>query len=161
MIKMSMKSCWFDSAEITKRMDAATRRVLSRFGSYMRKVARHSIRTRKGASQPGEPPHGHSGLLKSFIFYGYDKASGSFAVGGTVIIGPEKLSGRASETALSALEYGGRTTTVESRYRPGERRTKVYKQITIEARPFMGPAFERSKQQLPELWQDCLHRLGT
>jgi len=180
---MSMKSCWFDSAEIVKRMDAATRRVLTRFGAYVRKVAVNSIvapNRAKGivrqnriaingnakfyttvSSQPGNPPFDQGGPLKKFIFYGWEKSTGTFSVGGSMLIGPSKLSGRVSQTALQALEYGGPSQTFEYVYPSGgQRRYKKYRQVNIEARPFMGPAFERSKQQLPELWQDCLHRLG-
>ena len=41
---------------IISRKDRATQRVLSRFGSFVRRAAKQSIRRSKKPSQPGKPP---------------------------------------------------------------------------------------------------------
>jgi hypothetical protein len=71
------KGMFFDSPAVIKAVDDATYRALVRFGQYVRKVARHSIKTRPGPSAPGEPPHNQTGVLKGFIFYGFDPGSRS------------------------------------------------------------------------------------
>jgi hypothetical protein len=45
------------------------------------------------------------------------------------------------------LEYGGRTKIVSRR-----RRQRTAHTVSIQARPFMGPAFETEKPKLPALW---------
>jgi hypothetical protein len=53
------KGSFFDRAKVKNAVDAGTRRVLSRFGAFVRTRARTSIRKRKGTSPPGGPPHAH------------------------------------------------------------------------------------------------------
>ena len=71
MIKLQPGRFFFDSRHVMNRVDKATRSVLSKFGAYVRRTARRSIRKRKRRSRPGKPPSSHSGLLKRFIFFGY------------------------------------------------------------------------------------------
>lgn len=129
------KSGFFDRALVQRSVDRASRKVLSRFGAFVRQRAKSSIRRRRGTSQPGRPPHSHAGLLRRFIFFSYDSGRRS------VVIGPTLL--RASSAAPRLLEHGGsiRRKRRQLRYRP---------------RPFMGPAFEREKSQLPKLWRDSV-----
>jgi len=101
MIKLQPGRIFFDSREVTRHIDKATRRVLSRFGAYVRANAKQSIRKRKKASRPGKPPSSHTGLLKRFIFFAYDRDARS------VVIGPERLPGSRYGEAPSVLEYGG------------------------------------------------------
>jgi len=140
---------FFDSKAVTSRVDAATRKVLSRFGAFVRASARQSIRKSKGVSVPGSPPKSHTGLLKRFIFFSYEFARRS------VVIGPEKVNVR-GDAILSALEKGGRTT-IRNRRRRG-RRTKRRKEVRIQARPFMGPALVKNAPQLPGMWRDSVTR---
>ena len=79
------KLSFFDSKAVTGAVDKATRRVLSRFGAFVRRGAKSSIRKRKRVSKPGEQPSSHTGLLKKFIFFGYDRSRSS------VVIGPARL----------------------------------------------------------------------
>lgn len=157
---------FFSSQAVIKAVDAATRRVLSRFGSYVRQRARSSIkkapkidastgaklrgrrrtgqRVEDAASQPGRSPYGHgSQVLKRFIFFAYDPGRKS------VVIGPARVGGTVDSDSLPALEYGG-PSTIESR-RGGPRR-----RIRIEARPFMGPAFDEEVRRLPPNWRDSV-----
>lgn len=136
MIGFDIKSTFFDRKAVTSKTDAATRKVLSRFGAFVRTAARSSIRKRKKPSPAGSPPSSHVGLLKKLIYFGYDQSSKS------VVIGPERLnSGKGQAPAL--LEYGG-TTTIKS---GDKRRRAVYR-----ARPFMGPAMEKEQPKLPAMW---------
>jgi len=144
---------FFDRAEVIRRIDKGTRRVLSRFGAFVRRTARQSIRKRKRASKPGQPPSSHTGLLKQFIFFGYDARQRS------VVIGPEKLKGPVSEKAPSALEYGGESLTWDKKFGPiggHVRSTKTHRKIKVAARPFMRPAFAKEKPGLPGLWRDSI-----
>ena len=150
------KSMFFDRAKVASAVDSATRKVLGRFGAFVRTAARSSIKkapylTRKTrgkertdfrhkSSRPGRPPYSQTGLLKKFIFFGYDPARQS------VVIGPAALNTKNTD-APKTLEHGG-TTTLDV----GKRK----KRITIKARPFMGPAFEKEKPKLPQMWQDSV-----
>ncbi len=144
-VGMTVKKMFFDRAKVKSKVDRTTRRVLSRFGAYVRTAARSKIRTRKAVSQPGNPPSSHLGLLKRFIYFGYDPARE------TVVIGPMPLHGRGYGNALEALEYGGTFT----RYTGGRRRKRRYR-AKYKARPFMGPAFEQVKPKLPQMWRDSV-----
>jgi phage gpG-like protein len=127
---------FFDSAKVVRAVDKSTRQVLSKFGAFVRRTARQSIRKRKASSAPGTPPSSHTGLLKRFIFFGYEPQRRS------VVIGPERLDQKNTD-APHTLEYGGRTTVDRKR-------------VKISARPFMGPAFEKEKPNLPSMWKDSV-----
>jgi len=121
--------------------DRATRRVFSKFGAYVRRAAKSSIRKRKAISAPGKPPSSHTGLLKRFILFGYDPAKRS------VVIGPLRLTRRGRGDAPQALEEGGTSRMV----RRGRK-----KRVKIKARPFMGRAMEKEKPKLPQMWRDSV-----
>jgi hypothetical protein len=118
-------------------VDKATRKVFSRFGAFVRRTARGSIRKRKKTSAPGQPPSSHTGLLKRFIFFSFDPSRKS------VVIGPMRLTDNNRGDAPSVLEYGG-TATLD--------KTKV----NIRPRPYMGPAFDKEKPKLSALWRDSV-----
>jgi len=142
MIGMNYKTMFFSSKAVTSAVDRATRRVFSRFGAFVRRTARSSIRKRKKPSAPGQPPSSHKGLLKRFIFFGYDRTKKS------VVIGPVRLTGAGRGKAPSLLEYGGAGTVRVRRRR---------KRARYKARPFMGPAYEKEKPQLPAMWQGSVN----
>lgn len=128
---------FFDSRKVTSSVDKGTRKVLSRFGAFVRRTARQSIRKRKKPSPAGQPPSSHTGHLKKFIFFGYEPQKKS------VVIGPEVLTDGSKGQAPSVLEYGGKITFNKKR-------------VSISARPFMGPAFEKEKPILPSMWKDSV-----
>jgi hypothetical protein len=134
------KGMFFDSKAVIGAVDKATRKVLSKFGAFVRTAARSSIRKRKAISQPGSPPSSHVGTLKRLIYFGYDAQRQS------VVIGPTPLHGQAEAPPL--LEYGGDT-------RGKDRRGKNVR-MSYKARPFMGPAFENEKKSLPSLWASSI-----
>ena len=153
-IGMVTKRMFFDRGAVTSATDRATRRLLSRFGAYVRTTAKHSIRKRKRISDPGEPPSSHTGLLRRFIFFGYDRERGS------VVIGPMRLNQKVGDLptcggqagAPAALEYGGASTIVAGR--GGRKRKK--RRVRIAARPYMGPAFQHERPKLPAMWRDSV-----
>ena len=150
------KGNFFDRDKVMKAMSRKTRKVLSRFGAFVRTRAQTSIRkapkvnvktgqvsrgrkakgtqTRDAISRPGNPPFGHAAqLLRKGILFAYEAERES------VVIGPAKLDGRSGE-ALPALEHGGAVSIGP-------------KKVDIEARPFMGPAFAIEREaSLPRLW---------
>ena len=139
------KGMFFDAPKVVRAVDAATRKVLSKFGAYVRTAAKSSIRKRKRASTPGSPPSSHTGLLKQFIYFGYDTAKRS------VVIGPTRLNSTAG-TAPEALEYGG-SARITQRHRGGRQTTKT---ASIAARPFMHPALNKELPKLPAMWLDSV-----
>jgi len=140
MIRMVTKQMFFDRKAVTSAVDRATRKVFSRFGAFVRRGAKSSIRKRKRISTPGEPPSSHTGLLKRLIYFGYDRQRRS------VVIGPQRLNQKIGD-APEALEYGGVSTVVE-----GLRSRRKKRRVRIQARPYMGPAFQKEQPKLPAMW---------
>jgi len=140
MIRMDLKAIFFDRKAVRSAVDRTTRRVLSKFGAFVRRGAKSSIRKRKRASTPGEPPSSHTGLLRRFIFFGYDRSQRS------VVIGPQRLNERIGD-APRALEHGGTSTVIE-----GLRGKRKKRRVKMAARPYMGPAFEQEKPKLAAMW---------
>lgn len=124
------KGMFFDAPKVMRSVDAATRRVLSKFGAYVRTAAQSSmlghvtrkgfgakskVTNRKGTSKPGQPPTPHTGDLVKFIFFGYD------AMRQSVVVGPTRLNKVSfSEdmmptrgTVPENLEYGGTAYVLE------------------------------------------------
>ena len=141
------KGLFFDRAEVMRATSKAERRVLSRFGAFVRRSARSSIRKRKGISQPGRPPSSHTGLLRRFIFFAYQVQDRS------VIIGPVRLNQKVGD-APAALEHGGQSRVV----RGSRRRGRTVRTIRVRPRPYMQPAFEKEKENLPQMWRDSIRR---
>jgi hypothetical protein len=133
------KGGFFDREKVKRSVDAGTRKVISKFGAFVRQRAKTSIRKRKGTSPPGAPPYSHVGLLRKFIFFAYDQSRQS------VVIGPVLL--REGSDAPRLLEQGGQAVR---RTKKGTRR------LRYRPRPYMGPAFEQEKQQLPALWRNSV-----
>ena len=142
-----MKEMFLDRKAIVDAVDSATRRVLSKFGAFVRTAARTSIRPagkKNAVSLPGQPPRSHVGLLRQFIFFGYDSSQRS------VVIGPARLNTDSGEIP-HILEYGG-TTIVKSLHRGKLKLTPA----RIEPRPFMGPALQQELPKLPAMWRDSV-----
>lgn len=136
------KSMFFDRVLINA-VDRATIRALSKMGSFVRTSARTSIKKRKKSSAPGEPPKSHTGLLKKFIFFGYDSSRRS------VVVGPVRLNRHSGGAAPSVLEYGGTTNIAATKNMPAMR-------VAIEPRPFMGPALAANQPKFPGLWANSV-----
>jgi hypothetical protein len=166
------KAQFFDRAVI-RDMDKKTGKVLSRFGAFVRTRAR-SLLNKKGSkknpnSKPGQPPRKQTGILRQFVFFAYDPDEKA------VIIGPSKtnqvffdrIGQPVRGTVPEVLEYGGQITILEALYDvPGKGPTwlradlrskrrltdlkKRFRTATIEARPYMRPAFEKEIPKLRE-----------
>lgn len=134
------KESFFDKPRVLKRISRAERKVLSRFGAFVRQRAKTSMRRRKSISPPGSPPHAHTGLLRRFLFFSYDEKMQS------VVIGPTRIRGGAS--IPRRLEEGGYTK------RPMRR--GIVKQLYYRPRPYMGPAFAEELPRVPQMWQDAI-----
>lgn len=170
MVTARFKGYFFDTKHVEQAVDAPRRRILSKAGAFIRRRAKSSIRKRKAASSPGSPPSSHTGILKKFIYFGYDPASDS------VVVGPAKTNqvffgeDRKPETGTvpSVLEYGGSITLFEverggrwvradlrSRRRLAGKRTR-YRKVRIDPRPYMRPALDAERSNFPELWRNAV-----
>jgi hypothetical protein len=134
------KGLFFDRHAVLSAVTRAQRKVLSKFGAFVRQEARSRIRRRKRSSREGESPSTWTGLLKRNIFFVFDPGRRS------VVIGPILLN-RGTD-APATLEHGGAVTR---RDRQGKQKRVVY-----APRPYMGPAFDREQTKLPELWRDSV-----
>lgn len=134
------KGLFFDRAVVTSAAERGTRKVLARFGAFVRQSAKSSIRKRKAISAPGQPPSSHTGLLKRNIFFVFSPETRS------VVIGPILLNGKQTD-APRLLEQGDTVL---------RRRRNRSVRMTYRPRPFMGPAFEREQQKLSALWRDSI-----
>jgi hypothetical protein len=154
-IDMRIKQLFFDRPRVQRAVSRANRQALSRAGALVMTAARQSIRRapyrarkprgrartdfRTQSAPPGAPPYSQTGLLKRFIFFGYDPQRES------VVIGPAKLNKPGA--APRVLEHGGTATVLR------RRRGKIVRQrVRIAPRPFMGPALEKEQPKLPKLW---------
>lgn len=164
------KAIYFDRKIIMHALGKAKARELSKLGSYVRRTARWSIRQRKRASNPGEPPSSHTGVLRNFIFFGYDARTQS------VVIGPATTNQIFYDMQLNprtgivppVLEYGGEYKKYEAfwpgrdggkwcriHHRSPKRVAKLkkrYRTVKIKKRPFMGPALRANESNFTNLW---------
>jgi hypothetical protein len=165
-IKIAAKS-FFDKPAVTNAVDKARIKVLSRQGALVRKIARNSMRKKKKASAPGQPPRVILGQVKDFLYFVYDPTTK------TVVVGPIKL-GDKSE-ALPTLERGGemkvsglldsRGRFVPLRFLPAVSRQKLLQSgklttrfAKVAARPFMIPALEKAKPYLAGMYKDTVKK---
>ncbi|KKL21174.1 hypothetical protein LCGC14_2448070 [marine sediment metagenome] len=142
----SVKRLSFSPRAVLDATERGTRRVLIRFGAFVRRTARQSIRKSKKISQPGRPPKSRIGHLKRLIFFSYDFGPPS------VVIGPALFRStkvKQFPLGLEALEYGGSI-------RRRRRFSLLTKRIVFKARPFMGPALEKELPKLTGLWRDSI-----
>lgn len=115
------KNWFFDRAKVLALVEKKRLRVMRQAGGFTRTTARRSIRKRKAASTPGNPPSSHSDLLKDFIFFAYDPSRD------TVVVGPTPLNwihfqvagGRAEPGLIpKTLEHGGSYRVIEEYFPP-------------------------------------------
>jgi hypothetical protein len=144
------KRFFFDRQIVINAVGRASAKNLSNAGSFIRQSARSSLRRRKKASSPGEPPSVHSqdrvATLKN-IWFVFDPAQRSVVVGPLKLNG-SRLEGSNRETVPSLHELGG--TAVVGGRRKRKRRAKY------APRPFMGPAMERELPKFAGLWANSV-----
>jgi hypothetical protein len=157
-----LKSFFFDREAVMNANDRAAKKVLSRFGAYVRTRARTSMRRRKGISDPGQPPSAHTGTLKRLVLFAYDPFEKSVIIG-PVFFKPNKQSGA---TVPQLLEFGGIARgggrTIWVPHHPGGRDKKSYtgdegnlirlpETLQYRARPYMRPALAAERPRMPAL----------
>lgn len=131
---VKVKQLFLDRPAIARYVDRKTLRVFKRFGAFVRLVAQRSMRRRKTASPPGQPPSVHKGQLRKFIFFSFDERRKS------VVIGPTLLR---SDSPVPALhEHSG-----VRRY--GARVAKYPK------REYMKPAFREGLARLSQFYKEA------
>lgn len=152
-LKADFKLEFFDEQKVIDALDKATRRNLIRQGALLRTIAKRSMRKRKRASQPGQPPSVHSGELKKLLFFSWDASSRS------VVVGPVGFKSQPSDPSLgtvpAVLEKGGTVTRAASR-RPKRDRGRAVQRVRIAPRPFMVPAMEKSAEKYPDIWKNSV-----
>lgn len=171
----AIKAKFFDR-ELDAKLDAGTRQALSKFGAFVRTRSRSSIRKRKKASKPGQPPSSHVGTLKKLIFFVFDQQTQSVVIGPTLFSGT-KFVGEKSGVP-ETLEHSGQVTIREvvpglkkaktkrqaKAYRrllkqkrlvakPREYRTKT---VFVRQRPYMRPAFLAELPKAPQQFKGCI-----
>lgn len=125
---ITLRGSFFDSAHVMRKADAMERKQLSKFGAFVRKRMRQSIRRRKKSAEPGNPPSAHSDTLKQ-IFFAWDDFKRS------VVVGPIIFSVRdGGGKAPGLLERGGERI---KRAKSGKTRRLHYRKF-----PFAVPAME-------------------
>jgi len=169
--RQGAKALFFDRVRVRQMMDKRTLRVHRRFGGFVRRTAMNSLRTRKSASAPGQPPHSHTKVLKRNIFFSLNPADRN------VIIGPVKTNQvffnkhrqPVTGTVPEVLEFGGSIRVFEAKpewanvwrrvdLRSRRRVTgwdKRLRKVEIRPRPYMGPAFEAGTRRLDQFWRDA------
>ncbi len=154
---------FFDRAEVRDAVDRGTRRALSKFGAFVRRRARTSIRKKKGISEPGKPPNSHLGLLRKGILFAFDPSAKS------VVIGPVPMSKPNGVPEL--LEKGGTVpgngreiwvTNTPGRNAQGQFVSKGKTRVVLDGnlvyrpRPYMGPAYQAELPKAPQMFKDAI-----
>lgn len=141
-----------------------TKGFLRRFGGYVRTVAKNSlgkpgkvelriVRSRgrttgriTDVSLPGHPPYSRTKMLKNSIRFDADMSSRSVIMGPVLLRVTKKVAGKVPPL----LEYGGTTQLLM-----GKQGSQRWKKAHYRARPFMGPAFEKTLPKRPLFWQQA------
>ena len=153
-VGFQVKRLFLDREAVIKRTDRAKRRAMSRVGGFMRTTARRSMRKRKKPSPPGRPPSSHQGDLRRHLYFAYEPERE------TVVVGPVGFS-RSDTPAV--LERGGSvrvrnrlvpvgrgvTRGAGGRFQSNRRMVRFSGSLRIKARPYMGPANEKTSGRLP------------
>lgn len=136
----AIKAAFFDREAVAAAVSRGRRRALSRSGGLVRRIARNSMRKRRRASRPGEPPSVRSGELRRLLFFSYEPAAE------TVIVGPAAFARRTG--APKALEFGGR--------QPRPRYWRGSGPVRIAPRPFMAPAMRTASPSIPAFFANAI-----
>jgi hypothetical protein len=136
-----VKALEFDEHVVASAMDVKSAKALYWFGGYCLTTLRNSIRSAKGSSAPGAPPHSHVGTLKRLTQFAVEKAPTANVVIGALAIG----GGLGGHTVPELLNEGGRITVTLN----GRREAEKYR-----ARPFTQPAFEIALKRAAKGWDE-------
>jgi hypothetical protein len=143
------KQFFFDRQIVISAVGVATAKNMSRAGAFIQRAARSSLRRRKSASAPGQPPSVHTNdrvaTLKN-IWFTFDPANTSVVVG-PLKLGRSQLVGSDQPTVPALHEFGGVAVVGK-----GNRRRRA----RYAARPFMGPAMIKELPKFEGLWADSV-----
>jgi hypothetical protein len=172
---------FFDRLAVTKSVEEATRKALSKAGAFVRQSAKTSLRYRNKASKPGQPPSVHRGstikgrsvsLLKEMIFFAYDARTRSVVIGPALLNSAASFTRRTGKSVPQILEEGGEIKIVEvfhrGRWKPasvvGSAKARSLPQrltgAKIEARPFMVPAMVKNINVFPGLFKSSMPKVA-
>ncbi len=150
-LRANIKQWFFDRKAVINATDAGNRRVLSKFGAFVRTRAKSSIRKRKGVSAPGRPPHSHVGLLKKLIYFAFDPARKSVVIGPTLANSASSNISPIGKTVPETLEEGG-VVLISRRFNVSGKKRRAY----LRARPYMKPAADEEMKNLPRLYANSI-----
>jgi hypothetical protein len=155
-----LKSFFFDRKRVQDAAEKGTVRALSKFGAFVRRAAQTSMRYRKKASPPGQPPSAHKdkrraalkklgraknngALLRELLFFAYDPRTRS------VVVGPLGFKSKGGVSVPALHEFGGTRTAYPSEKFVAGRGKKARvvsvggKTLRYPKRPFMAPALDK------------------
>lgn len=154
----SVKSFFFDRKEITQKLDPETRKALSKFGAFVRRTSKSSLKYGDKPSPVGKPPTVHrsqgftrkkkvkgqvvqqpSSPMRELIFFSYDPTTRSVVVGPTL--------GGSKSSAPEMQEHGGTNVIAVD----GVRKIAHYR-----PRPFMRPAFDKELAKVEGYFMNIL-----
>jgi hypothetical protein len=133
-----VREAFFSSPKVLAAVEKKKINALKKFGAFVRRRARSSIRKSKKSALPGMPPKAHAGQLK-LIFFSYDARSGS------VVVGPIPFAAKGGSAIVPRLlEEGG----------AGARKTKNGTRAThYRGNPFMKPAMLAELPKFADLFR--------
>lgn len=120
-----------ESGKVIRASRRDTVRVLYKASGFIRTVARRSIKKKDTPAAPGKPPHTQTKRLRKAILFEVDRATQ------TSVVGP---SADVVGIAGAEHEHGGR-----------------FRRESFKPRPFMRPAFEKTRPMLPRFWDGVDH----
>lgn len=160
-LKASLEKLDLRLEKMQSAVDRAEKRVLMKFGAYVRKRDKSSLRYRKKPSSAGSPPSVHrsegftkrkknrktgavsrqpSSPLRELIFFAYDAGTK------TVVIGPVMFKGsKAGGGVARTIEEGGTGPGISD----GRRIMKRY-----QAHPHTGPAFQAELPKVASMFKN-------
>jgi len=121
---------YFDGAKVLRAVRGARLRWLYRAAGYIRKVARHSIKSGSEPGPAGQPPHTQTKRLRNAIVFAVDRAAEEATIGPAFSI---------IRDVGGAHEHGGH-----------------FRNETYPARSFMGPALEKTEPHLTPMWENSI-----
>lgn len=158
------KAAFFDRA-VTDGIDRGAKKALSRFGAFVWKRDKSSLRYRKAAATPGKPPSVHRSTgftrvrknrktrtetkqpaspLRELTLFAFDPLQKSVVIG-AALFGKSKVG---PGVVPKVIEEGGAAPFVSH----GKIKTGRY-----PAHPHLGPAFQAELPKASALFKDMIH----
>lgn len=179
MIGFKIKNVFFDRPAVVKLMDDRTRRVFNRFGGYVRKAARSSIkdarkektklarkriREKQGRDSRGRFLKVSQGDIETELAKMRDPVSrpGKPPLSHTGLLKDNILYGYDPKRSvvIGPVKLNAKGEDVPRVLEYGGQTTVVQKKkkkrVKIKARPYMQPAFEKGQEELPRFWRESV-----